>query len=175
MLKEKLDLNSITTVLDLGCGSFVSHPMHFPENDLLYSVFNSKDIKGIDIFEADVLWRRKNGPPGDYICMNILDYDIKDDFDVIICHHTLEHITQEEHDIIFNRIENMNYKYAILGGPVGKSNNDLCITKTNNKYQKHLINLDPSLYEKHGYDIYIFSELNCDDAFLAIKEKIKLK
>ena len=170
-IKERVDMSVVNTVLDLGCGSFATRGDGFPEHDILYTIFDGCEITGIDIFEPDIIWRKENGPKGEYLCMDILDFDLKEDYDVIICHHTLEHLSQEDHDTIFDRIEKTNYKYSILGGPIGESNNDTYIGLTKNVHQKHLIGLNPLTYENYGYDVYILKEQICDDAFLAIKEK----
>lgn len=164
-IKNRIDLNNISSVLDLGCGAFISREKIYPYHDML-SIFNDKIIKCIDIFEDNILWRQKHGPIGDYECMNILDYKFKEKYDVIICHHVLEHLKQEEHDIIFEKIDNSDCKYIILGGPIGESDNDSWVLKTKNSYEKHLIGLNPLFYENKGYEINLY-----DNAFLAIKEK----
>lgn len=165
-LKEQIDLAAVSTILDLGCGSFHGHKDElYKERDILTTVFSGKDITGIDIFEEDIVWRNKYGPPGKYILKNIMDFDITCAYDVIICHHTLEHLTQEEHDTILNRMEEASYKYLILGGPVGYSPNTAFEVSTGNIHQRHQIGLQPVFYKDRGYKIFIF-----DSAFLAIKE-----
>lgn len=173
ILKQQIYPN-VKTVLDLGCGSFHNRTMDlFYEHDILLNVFNGKQITGIDIFEKDILWRKEHGPIGNYICINILDYDIKEYYDVIICHHVLEHLTQKEHDIILERIEKANCRYIILGGPVGYSDNSVFVEIKNNEYEEHKIGLDPEFYENSGYNIFLFAKTGstCDPSFLAIKER----
>lgn len=173
ILKQNIDPN-IETVLDLGCGSFYNKPFDlFKDRDILFAVFNDKQITGVEIFEKDISWRKEYGPAGNYICMNILDFDIKEYYDVIICHHVLEHLTQKEHDIMFERIDNSDCRYIILGGPVGYSDNSVFVEIKGNEYEEHKIGLDPDFYKNNGYDIFLFVENNsmCDPSFLAIKEK----
>jgi trans-aconitate methyltransferase len=129
-LKDKISSSNITTVLDLGSSSFDGQPIdNFHNYDILFNVFNGKAITGIDIFEKDVDWRKNNGPEGEYLCMNILDFKPEKKYDVVLCHHMLEHLTQEAHDIVFELIENSFSKYAIIGGPIGESGNDSCMKK----------------------------------------------
>lgn len=166
-LKEELNLANINTILDLGCGSFYGHQEGlYRKRDILTTMFTGKDITGLDIFDQDIAWRKEYGPPGDYRVMNILDFSIDTHYDIIICHHTLEHLTKAEHDTIFNRIESASYKYAILGGPIGYSPNKEFEICTGNAAQEHNMELQPSFYEDVGYKIFTF-----DNVFLAIKEK----
>ena len=166
ILKDKLNLDKIQTVLDLGCGSFYKKSLNrVKERDILSTVFNKKQITGIDIFEEDIKWRKLHGPNGNYICMNILDFEIKEHYDVIICHHVLEHLTQEEHDVLFNRIEKAECNYIILGGPVGYSDNSSFVELKGNMHEEHKIGLHPDFYLENGYNIF-----NHGTSFLAIKE-----
>jgi len=166
ILNNRIDFNKINTVLDLGCGSFYNKSFDlFPERDVL-SVFTGKNITAYDIFEKDIEWRKEYGPLGNYSCMDILDVDIKERHDVIICHHVLEHLTQKDHDEMFKRIDSANCKYIILGGPVGYSDNSVFVKIKENKYEEHKIGLDPEFYNNNGYEIYNFGP-----SFLAIKEK----
>lgn len=98
--------------------------------------------------------------------MNILDFKIIKYYDVIMCHHVLEHLTQKEHDVMLERIDNADCKYIILGGPVGYSDNSVFVELKGNKYEEHKIGLSYKLYEKNGYIIFLHGP-----SFLAIKEK----
>lgn len=167
VLKQNPKLRAANTVLDLGCGSFYNKSIElFEERDILNTVFNGKDITGVDIFKQDVMWRKEHGPPGKYIHMDILDFNIENYYDVIICHHVLEHLTQENHNILFDRIDNANCKNIILGGPIGYSDNSVFVEIKGNKHEEHKIGLDPKFYREYGYEIYLFGP-----SFLAVKEK----
>lgn len=166
ILNRELNLANISTVLDLGCGSFLNSIYDYTAGDILTAVFKDKIIKGVDIFQPNIDWRHKFGPKGDYICEDVNTFDLSGKYDAIICHHVLEHLTQKEHDELFLKIEQSFNKYAIIGGPNGFYNNDSHIEWTGNQHEKHKIGLDPSFYESKGYKVF-----KIDNVFLAIKEK----
>jgi len=164
-LKKEIDPN-VEKILDLGCGSFYNKSIDlFKKRDILFTVFNNKTITALDAFEKDINWRKEHGPKGNYICMNILDYNIEDYYDVVICHHVLEHLSQQEHDIMFDRIDNAKCRYIILGGPIGLSDNSTVQEMKDNIYEEHKIGLDPKFYSDCGYTIFSHGI-----SFLAIKE-----
>lgn len=166
ILKRELDLDSIRTVLDLGCGSFYNSPYDYKTTDILLNIFGGKEITGIDIYEPNIVWRNTYGPKGTYILMDILDFDFKNKYDVVICHHVLEHLTLHQHDTILFHIENAFTKYAILGGPIGYFDNFHHVSETGNPYEEHKIGLDPIDYLIMGYKIFEVTPV-----FVAIKER----
>lgn len=161
ILKEEIDFNSVDTVLDLGCGSFFNSNFDYKVQDIPSNMFRNKKITGIDIFKTNIDWRKKYGPPGIYECINILDFNFSEKYDIVFCHHVLEHFSQEEHDIVLEKIESSFTKYSILGGPVGYHDNTHHINQTGNIYEEHKIGLNPDVYAQLDYKI-----------FLAIKEYI---
>jgi trans-aconitate methyltransferase len=167
ILRRELDLSDVKTVLDLGCGSFYNSPYDYKTTDILLNIFGDKEITGIDIYKPNIEWRTAYGPKGNYILMDIIDFDFKEKFDVVICHAVLEHLTQEQHDTILNRIEDNFTKYAILGGPINYSDNSHHVNETGNPYEEHLISLNPDIYEGMGYRIFKIPP----DNFVAIKER----
>jgi len=166
ILKKELDLSSVFTVLDLGCGSFQNTSWDYKELDILLNMFAGKDITGVDIYAPNIQWRNKYGPPGNYICADIMDFDFSEKHDIVICHHVLEHLTIEEHDYILNKIESNFKKYSILGGPVGYHDNTYHVNQTGNPNEKHQIGLDPLVYEKLGYKMFYV-----EPVFIAIKKR----
>jgi SAM-dependent methyltransferase len=167
ILRRELDIDSIHTILELGCGSFYNSPYDYKTTDILLNIFGGKEIIGIDIYEPNITWRNTYGPQGTYMLMDILDFDFKDKFDVVICHAVLEHLTLEQHDIVLRHIEDTFTKYAILGGPIGYYDNSHHVNETGNPYEEHLIGLDPNVYESIGYKIFKIPP----DNFVAIKER----
>lgn len=130
-------------------------------------MFGNKKIRGIDIFKPNIDWRKEFGPPGVYECIDILDFDFAEKYDVVLCHHVLEHLSQEEHDVVFEKIESSFTKYSIIDGPVGYHDNTGHVKNTGNIYEEHKIGLDPAIYAQRGYKIF-----TVDKIFLAIKRCI---
>ncbi len=55
------------TVLDVGCSMLQDgNPK---SEDMLFSVFEGTEITAIDAFPDCVEWRKRNGPPGNYLVM----------------------------------------------------------------------------------------------------------
>jgi SAM-dependent methyltransferase len=166
ILRRGMDLSSVRTVLDLGCGSFLNSAFDYRVQDILLNMFGDKEIKGLDIFKPNVDWRNEFGPKGVYEQADITKYDFNEKYDVVICHHVLEHLTQEEHDAVMENIEKTFTKYAVLGGPVGYHDNTYHVKKTGNSYEEHKIGLNPDVYKKLGYEVFLV-----DKIFIAIKKK----
>ena len=165
ILRSELDMDSIDTVLDLGCGSFYNSPYDYETTDILLNIFGGKDIHAIDIYKPNIDWRKQYGPPGTYEQLDVMDFEFSKKYDLIICHHVLEHLTQEDHDKLLANIEKSFNKYSILGGPVGYHDNIIHENITGNPNEKHIIGLDPKVYEQLGYKMFYVSPV-----FVAIKK-----
>ena len=144
ILKEELE--PVGSVLDLGCGSFYNSPYDYKEWDILRNVFSGCKITGLDIYDKNIEWRREYGPEGVYVQMDILNYLFDKEYDLVICHHVLEHLTRTEHDYILKRIKDVAKKYIVIGGPVGFSDNAHHVEETGNPYEEHKIGLNPEDY-----------------------------
>jgi SAM-dependent methyltransferase len=166
ILRQGMNLSQVSTVLDLGCGSFLNSAFDYKVQDILLNIFGDKEIKGLDIFKPNIDWRNKFGPKGIYEQADITKYDFNEKYDVVICHHVLEHLTQEEHDVVLENIEKTFTKYAVLGGPVGYHDNSLHVRKSGNPNEEHKIGLNPDVYKKLGYEIFLVGKI-----FVAIKKK----
>ncbi|MFA5366483.1 MAG: class I SAM-dependent methyltransferase [Dehalococcoidia bacterium] len=166
ILRRGMNLSQVRTVLDLGCGSFLDSKFDYKVQDILLNIFGDKEIKGLDIFKPNIDWRNEFGPKGVYEQVDITKYDFNEKYDVVICHHVLEHLTQEEHDKVLENIEKTFTKYAVLGGPVGYHDNTFHVRKSGNSNEEHKIGLNPEVYKKLGYEIFLIGKV-----FVAIKKK----
>jgi len=157
----------ITTVLDIGCGKLWDN--NPPSEDYLLSVFSSRDFKvtGIDIFQECIEWRRENGPHGKYFLMDALDAHSKlDRFDLVICHHVLEHFDKDTSRKLIEDIESLAIKQVIIGAPIGFTNTDYAVGLHGNEYERHKCGWTPDDFVDMGYSIvYIYA-----GAFLVEKE-----
>ena len=148
-------IKNIVTVLDVGCGRLWDNN---PKNeDILFSLFDSPRYKitGIDIFEDCILWRKKNGPIGDYLVMDARNLkDLQGQFDVVIAHHVLEHFFKEESISLLNLIEKKTLKQIVIGTPIGFTNTEYAVKLHNNENERHLCAWYPEEFEKRGYNVF---------------------
>lgn len=152
---KKLITDDIYTVLDLGCGhddpSFANKELREKE-DILFSLFaENYDITGIDAFEGAILFREKFGPVGKYILgdvRNFIELTNGKQYDLIICHHTIEHLIKDDGVKLIKDIESKAKKLIILGAPNGfreqKSNH--------NPFQGHLSGWVPGDFKDYSND-----------------------
>jgi 2-polyprenyl-3-methyl-5-hydroxy-6-metoxy-1,4-benzoquinol methylase len=150
----------ILTVLDIGCGKlWDGNP---PSEDYLLTVFSSPKfhVTGIDIFPECIEWRRQNGPAGDYILMDALDARKKmgRQFDLVICHHVIEHFDKETSRQFVQDIESLATKQIIIGAPVGFTNTDYAVGLHGNEYERHRCGWTPDEFIALGYSvIYVYA------------------
>lgn len=166
IVRREVDLSSVNTVLDLGCGSFYKHPLKYEEHDLLYNLFRDKDITGVDMFEPNIAWRNEHGPQGTYLLADMVTFDYSRKFDLILCHHSLEHLSIFDCNKVLEGIEQGFVKYAIIGGPIGYHDNSAHMSATGNPHEVHRIGLHPFFFEKLGYMVFPIYP-----AFVAIKKR----
>jgi hypothetical protein len=147
--------HDISTVLDIGCGKlWDGNP---PSEDYLLTIFSSPKfhVTGIDIFSECVEWRRQNGPPGEYILMDALDAQKKlgRRFDLVICHHVIEHFDKETSLQFVKDIEKLATKQIIVGAPVGFTNTEYAVVLHGNEYERHKCGWTTDEFSALGYDL----------------------
>ena len=149
----------ISTVLDIGCGKlWDGNP---PTEDYLLSVFSSPRVRvtGIDIFPECIEWRKENGLPGEYICMDALSATkLGRKFDLVICHHVIEHFDKEVSRQFVREIENLATKQIIIGAPVGFTNTDYAVSLHGNENERHRCGWTPDEFISLGFNlVYIYA------------------
>lgn len=162
---KQLITPDIKSVLDLGCGnhdaSFLDSNLRAKE-DILINLFPSGyDLTGIDLFEGAIEYRNNFGPHGTYILGDIRNF-IKltngRHFDMILCHHVIEHLPKEDGAKLIADVESKALKLVVFGAPQGfiKSGSDI------NKYQEHLSGWtaeDFPMYEvNYKEDVFLVSK-----------------
>ena len=145
----------IVTVLDIGCGKlWDGNP---PSEDYLLSVFSSPKFRvtGIDVFPECIEWRKKNGPLGEYICMDALEARSRlgRRFDLVIAHHVIEHFDKETSRKFVEDIESLALKQVIIGAPVGFTNTDYAVKLHGNEYERHKCGWIPEEFIAVGYSV----------------------
>lgn len=146
----------IVTILDIGCGQlWDGNP---PSEDYLLSVFSLPNfcVTGIDVFRECVEWRRKNGPPGEYVCMDALEAraTLERRFDLVIAHHVIEHFDKETSFRLVEDIESLALKQVIIGAPVGFSNTDYAVELHHgNEHERHKCGWTPEEFVAMGYSV----------------------
>lgn len=141
------------SVLCIGCGhhnsSFFKNESMRKNHDILETCFSSFDITGIDIFPKAIEYRNTFGPKGTYISGDTRDIRslVTSKFDVVICHHVIEHLPKEDGWKLIEDCESLSKNIVIFGAPTGfvKSNSK------DNEYMEHLSGWTPK--EFSGYNI----------------------
>jgi SAM-dependent methyltransferase len=146
--------SDIATVLDIGCGKlWDGNP---PSEDYLLTIFSSPKfcVTGIDIFPDCIDWRKENGPPGEYICMDALEAcNLGRRFDLVICHHVIEHFDKETSRRLVANIESLATKQIIIDAPVGFTNTDYAVKLHGNEYERHKCGWTPDEFMAEGYSV----------------------
>jgi len=155
----------IVTVLDIGCGKLWDNNPR--GEDILFSCFDNPKYKitGIDIFPECIDYRKRYGPRGDYLVMDVRSLqDLPNKFDLIIAHHVLEHMDKKESREILKEIEKKAKKQIIIGAPIGFTNTEYAVSLHNNPFELHRCGWKPEEFKQRGYSIHIIKNV-----FLAFK------
>ena len=172
------DFTECESVLDIGVGGYKfleeGHKMQWPwkEVDLLYKYFGEMDVYGIDAFDPHITWRNEHGPKGKYQQMllqdilNVKDVFGKENFDIVMCHHVLEHVNYSEIQIATENMIKLADKKVVIGGPTVFHDNAIAVQIHHNKYEKHVSNLKTEYFEKLGFEIH-----RVKDVFVGILNK----
>jgi SAM-dependent methyltransferase len=144
----------VRTVLDIGCGKlWDGNP---PSEDYLLSIFNSPQflVTGLDIFPDCVTWRKENGPPGEYLCLDARQAPtLGRHFDLVIAHHVIEHFDKETGPQLLDDWEGMATKQVIIGTPVGLTDTAYAVELHGNEAERHKSGWLPEEFTARGYTL----------------------
>lgn len=143
------------SVLDLGCGDYVSGV----SSQIPLIPFNS--YLGVDIYEKDLESGKKKAfqtKKRDWILADIRDYlkGNRNQYDLIFLFDVIEHFSKEDAKKILKDVEKMCKKRIIIFMPIGEHTleaNDGRVKEEQNEYQKHLSEWSVDDWEELGYDV----------------------
>jgi SAM-dependent methyltransferase len=144
----------VVTVLDVGCGKLWDGNSEI--EDYLLTVFSSPafSITGTDIFAKCIEWRKENGPPGEYVQMDAMDIaGLGRQFDLVICHHVIEHFDKETSRRLVRLLESLAAKQVIIGAPVGFTDTEYAVKLHENEFERHKCGWTPEEFVKSGYSV----------------------
>lgn len=153
------------TVIDVGCG--MVHEGDSKDDDILSSCFSNPKYKitGIDGFEPNIQWRKANHPTGDFVQMDVRKIDeLGKKFDVVICHHVIEHFEKDESIALVKKLESSANKLLVIGTPIGFVDTAYNVELHQNELEAHKCGWTPEEFKNLGYET--FSKKN---AFIAMK------
>ena len=155
------------SILDVGCGMLSDgNPL---SEDILHEVCrgNRYEVTGIDKFPRCVQWREMNGPPGDYRVMDARDVrTLCRHFDVIICHHVIEHLTKEDGVSLLAALECMYDRLLLVATPIGFVDTEYNVILHHNEWERHLCGWEPDEFRGMGYHV-----LEIKNQFIASKTR----
>ena len=134
--------NAGKSILDLGCGW--GEPM-----EVLQSAHH-REATGVDIFPSYLSVSKKKGIYKHLIKGNILTYQPKHKYDIVICSHVLEHLKKQDGLKVLNKIIKTANQKAIIALPVGNLPQD---EYDGNTYQRHLSAWYPKDFRKKGFRV----------------------
>lgn len=108
------------SILDVGCGMLRDGSP--PTEDVLLALCSGRNyaVTGIDLFPECVRWRNMNGPPGKYMVMDAMDvHTLRKRFDVIVCHHVIEHLAKDDGERLLGALEGMYDGLLVVAAPAG--------------------------------------------------------
>lgn len=164
LIKKLIPTNAVS-ILDVGCGKLWEGNKE--KEDILLSISKNKNynITGIDIFPECIEWRKNSDPNGTYIQMDVRDVkQLNKKYDVIICHHVIEHLTKGEGRKLIQDIESMNPKLIIFGTPIGFRNTEYATELHDNEFELHKCGWVQNDFIQLGYKVFSYKE-----AFLSHK------
>ena len=165
MIKKHIPKDAIS-IIDVGCGKL--NDDNPEKEDILISCFNDPKYKiiGIDGFEENIVWRKNYPLKGEYILMDVRDITkLGRKFDVVICHHVIEHLVKKESLKLVKDLESITNKVLIIGTPVGFTDTHYAVDLHHNELELHKCGWLPGEFEAMGY-----KTITKKQAFLAIKK-----
>lgn len=91
-------------VLDVGCGSGIP---------VARTLSKAYEVTGIDISKEQIRLARRNVRKGDFICIDVLEYDPPaDSYSAIVSFYTLFHIPKEKHE----KVVKLYYDWLVPSG-----------------------------------------------------------
>ncbi|MEI6479408.1 MAG: class I SAM-dependent methyltransferase [bacterium] len=150
----------IVSVLDVGCGRIWDG--NDKNEDILFSIFDKPNFKitGIDVFPECIEWRRQNGPSGEYLVMDARNIDtLSNSFDLVICHHVLEHFSKDESEKLLVELEKKAAKQVIVGTPIGFTNTEYAVEIHGNEHERHLCGWEPDEFRNRGYAVTVIKNV----------------
>lgn len=127
-----------------------------PDEDVLHELCRSKSyaVTGIDLFPKCVQWREKNGPPGEYMVMDARDvHTLHKKFDVVICHHVIEHLPKGDGRSLLARLEGMYNRLLVVATPTGFVDTGYNVLLHDNEAERHLCGWEMAEFRDRGYYI----------------------
>ena len=165
IIKKHIPKDAIS-VIDVGCGKL--NDDNPDKEDILISCFSDPkyEITGIDGFKENIEWRNNHRLRGEFILMDVRDIKkLGRKFDVVICHHVIEHLVKEESLALVKGLESITGKVLIIGTPVGFTDTHYAVDLHHNDLELHKCGWMPSEFEQMGY-----KTMTKKQAFLAIKK-----
>lgn len=144
------------SILDVGCGMlYDGNPL---SEDILHEVCRGRggryEVTGIDAFPKCARWRDKNGPPGDYLVMDARDVrTLGRRFDVVICHHVIEHLPTDAGRRLLADLEGMFDRLLVVATPTGFVDTEYNVKLHRNELERHLCGWEPGKFRRRGYDV----------------------
>lgn len=164
IIKRHIPKDAIS-IIDVGCGKL--NDGNTEKEDILISCFNNPrySITGIDGFDKNIEWRRNHSLKGNYILMDVRDVlKLQKKYDVVICHHVIEHLVKDESIKLVKDLESITNKVLVIGTPVGFTDTHYAVDLHNNDLELHKCGWMPQEFLDMGY-----KTITKKQAFLAIK------
>lgn len=142
------------SILDVGCG--MMHGDDPLTEDILHEVCRGGryEVTGIDAFPECVRWRERIGPPGDYRVMDARDVrTLGRRFDVVICHHVIEHLSKDDGRRLLDALEGMYDRLLVVATPIGFVDTEYNVRLHRNELERHLCGWEPGEFRRMGYDV----------------------
>lgn len=163
LIKKAIPQDAIT-VIDVGCG--MVQPDSSKKEDILFSCFSDYKyrVTGIDGFKPNIEWRQQN-QRGNFILMDVRDIDkLGQQFDVVICNHTIEHFEKNESIDLVKKLETMTKMLLVIGTPIGFVDTAYNVELHKNDLEAHKCGWMPKEFQEMGYQTHSYK-----NAFIAIK------
>lgn len=118
MINDFINSNSITSVLDLGCGDlhWISKAPFFTENLIRYT--------GVDIVESLISEHLSKYPDKSFLCKDIVSYRDFANVDMIIIRDVIFHLSNKDIQMIFDNIKG-KFKFLVITSCVNLINTDV--------------------------------------------------
>jgi len=151
--KRKKLLDSVIisegTVLDIGCGGLKNTAF---EKFLVPRRFTK--ITGIDTYQPSVDERRARYQFNDryeFICKDIRDMDLSNEYDLVTMFHVIEHFTEKEVTEVLQYVKKIARKQVLVETPDQFEDGLAVVQAENNPYQEHKCLITQSFMAKYGF------------------------